>query len=285
MMRSPSLYATAVRTPQGRIVVQKVPFTSVTRRVRPLNIPIIRGVLVLAETLFVGLQALRFSASQSVTEAVAARPAEKVATSAALAGSVAAALGVGFLMFFYAPLALTELLNLDSGVLFNIVDGVFRLAIFLLYIVTISRWKEMRRIFQYHGAEHMAIFAYEAGYELTIDRVGRQPRLHPRCGTNFLFVAVIMSIIVFVILGRPQDNLDRLARFAMIPLIAGLAFEIIRLSSRKSLQSIMRAVIWPGLMLQRLTTQPPTDDMLEVAIAALESSLDHQLAGAELVAG
>ena len=276
MMRSSTHYATAVRTPQGRIVIQKVPFKSLIRRIKLLNIPVIRGAITLVETLYIGVQSLTYSASQAVEEAGSSQSKGRLATSLALAGSVLMALTMGFLLFFYVPLVLTELMGIESGLMFNLVDGILRLAIFLLYVFAISRWGEMRRIFQYHGAEHMTIFAYESGEELTTEHASRQPRLHPRCGTSFLIVVMIISIIVFMFMGRPEGFTDRLLRFAMIPLIAGISFEFIRMSAKKRFERILKPAIWPGLALQKVTTQPPTNDMLEVAIAALEACLDHQ---------
>lgn len=275
MMRSPTHYATAVRTPQGRIAIQKIPFRSIIRRFRFLNIPIIRGALTLVETLYIGVQSLTYSASQAVEED-RGESKGKLGTNLALAGSVIMALGMGFLLFFYVPLLLTEILGLQSGLAFNLVDGVFRLAIFLLYIFAISRWKEMRRIFQYHGAEHKTIFAFESGEELTTELAASQPRLHPRCGTSFLIVVMMVSIVVFVFMGKPDTIGDRLLRFAMIPLIAGISYEFIRLSAKKRFAGVLKPAIWPGLALQKITTQPPSDDMLEVAIAALEACLDRQ---------
>lgn len=276
MMRSPTHYATAVRTPQGRIVIQKVPFKSIIRRLGILNIPIVRGAITLVETLFIGVQSLTYSASQAVEEERDQRPKGRFATSLALAGSVAMALGLGFLLFFYLPLLLTDLLGFSSGLVFNLVDGVLRLAIFLLYVFAISRWSEMKRVFQYHGAEHMTIYAYESGEDLTTENARRQPRLHPRCGTSFLIVVMMVSIVVFVFLGRPETVGDRLLRFAMIPLIAGISFEFIKLSAKQRFAKWFKPMIWPGLALQKITTQPPTDDMLEVAIAALEACVDRQ---------
>lgn len=277
MMRSPTHYATAVRTPQGRIVIQKVPFRSVVRRFKIFNIPIVRGAITLVETMFIGVQSLTYSASQAVEEEPAAKKAKgKFATNAALAGSVAMALAMGFGLFFYVPLILTDLLGLESGIMFNLVDGVFRLAIFLLYVFAISRWKEMRRVFQYHGAEHMTIFAYESGDELTTELARSQPRLHPRCGTSFLIVVMLISIVVFIFLGKPDTWTDRLIRFAMIPVIGGISYEFIRLSAREKFRKIFMPAVWPGLALQKITTQQPSDDMLEVAIAALEACLDHK---------
>ena len=275
-MRSPTHYATAVRTPQGRIVIQKVRFKSVVRRIRLLNIPVIRGAIVLLETLHIGVLSLTYSASQAVEEERPSKPKGRFAKSLALTASMTMALGAGFVLFFYAPLMLTGWMGIQSGIVFNLVDGLLRLAIFLGYVFAISRWKEMRRIFQYHGAEHMTIFAYESGGELTTELARVQPRLHPRCGTSFLLVVMLVSIVVFMFLGRPESLADRLVRFAMIPLIGGISYEFIRLSARKRFERMLRFAVWPGLALQRITTQPPSDDMLEVAIAALEACLDHQ---------
>lgn len=276
MMRSPNAYATAVRTPQGRIVIQKIPFRSLIRRFRFLNIPIFRGAITLVETMFIGVQSLTYSASQAVDEDPHQKKKGQFATNVALIGSVFMALGLGFLIFFWLPLVLTEFFKLQSGIVFNLVDGAFRLTFFLLYIWAISRWGEMRRIFQYHGAEHMTIYAYEAGGDLTTEHARVQPRLHPRCGTSFLIVVMMVSIVVFVFLGRPETIGDRLLRFAMIPVIAGISFEFIKLSARPRFARIFQPFVWPGLALQKITTQPPSDDMLEVAIAALEASLDRQ---------
>jgi len=277
MMRSPTQYATAVRTPQGRIVIQKTPFTSVVRRFKILNVPVLRGAFGLVETLYIGIQSLTFSASQAVDENEPRKKKKgRLGTSVALAGSVVMALGLGLLLFFYIPLLLTEVLGFENGIVFNLVDGVFRLAVFLLYILAISRWKEMRRVFQYHGAEHMTIYAFESGEELSAENAKKYSTCHPRCGTSFLIVVMLVSILVFVFLGRPQTIGDRLLRFALIPLIAGISFEFIKLSAKRKFANWFRLAMWPGLALQRITTKPPTDDMLEVAIAALDACLDRQ---------
>jgi uncharacterized protein YqhQ len=284
MMRSPTHYATAVRTPQGRIVIQKTPFKSLVRRVRILNIPVVRGAVSLIETLFIGVQSLTFSASQAVDEDPNQKKKGKVGTALALAGSVVLAVGLGFLLFFYVPLLLTEVLKIENGILFNLVDGVFRLIIFLAYIFAISRWGEMRRVFQYHGAEHMTIYAFESGEELSPASAKQYSTFHPRCGTSFLIVVMLVSIIVFVFLGKPETIADRLLRFAMIPLIAGISFEFIKLSARKNFGRWLKPAVWPGLALQRVTTKPPSDDMLEVAIAALEACLDRKAVKLEIPA-
>jgi uncharacterized protein YqhQ len=277
MMRSPTQYATAVRTPQGRIVIQKTPFTSVVRRCKILNIPVLRGALALVETLYIGVQSLTFSAAQAVDEEESSKKKKgKLGTSVALVGSVLIALALGLLIFFYIPLLLTEVLGIKNGIVFNLVDGGFRMTVFLLYIFAISRWKEMRRVFQYHGAEHMTIYAFESGEELTAENARKHSTFHPRCGTSFLIVVMLVSILVFVFLGRPETIGDRLLRFALIPLIAGISFEFIKLSAKRGFANWFKPAIWPGLALQRITTKPPTDDMLEVAIAALDACLDRR---------
>ena len=285
MMRSPTFYATAVRTPQGRIVIKKIPFKGLTHRIKWLNIPILRGAINLVETLWIGIQSLSYSASQAVDEDEdPGKEKGRLATSLSIIGSIAFALGAGFLLFFFIPLWLTELLPVENSILFNLVDGVFRLTIFLAYILLISRWKEMRRVFQYHGAEHKTIYTFEDGKDLTVDNASGYTTLHPRCGTSFLLVVMLVSVIVFAFLGRPDNWDDRLLRFAMIPLIGGIAYEFIKISAKERLARYFRFAIWPGLTLQRVTTQEPSDDMLEVAIAALDACLDYQAVELELPA-
>jgi uncharacterized protein YqhQ len=286
MMRSPTFYATAVRTPQGRIVIQKIPYRGLTHRFKWLNIPIIRGAINLVETLWIGIQSLTYSASQAVDDdETPAKSKNRLASSLSIAGSIIFALGAGFLLFFFIPLWLTELLPVENSILFNLIDGVFRLAIFLAYILLIAQWKEMRRIFQYHGAEHKTIYTFEEGKDLTVENANAYKTLHPRCGTSFLLVVMLVSIVVFAFLGRPDDWGDRLLRFAMIPLIGGIAYEFIKISAKERLARYFRFAIWPGLTLQRVTTKEPTDDMLEVAIAALDACLDYQSVKLEIPAG
>ena len=287
MMRSPTFYATAVRTPQGRIVIQKIRYMGLTHRFKWLNIPIVRGALSLIETLWIGIQSLSYSASQAMEEEEEKKSTRKgrLASSLSIAGSILFALAAGFLLFFFIPLWLTELLPVENSILFNLVDGVFRLAIFLGYILLISRWKEMRRIFQYHGAEHKTIYAFEDGKDLSAEGARQYSTLHPRCGTSFLLVVMLVSVVVFAFLGRPETWNDRLLRFAMIPLIGGIAFEFIKLSGKERFARYFRFAILPGLTLQRVTTKEPSDDMLEVAVAALDACLDYQSVKLELPAG
>jgi uncharacterized protein YqhQ len=281
MMRSPTYYATAVRTPQGTIVIQKNRFVALTHRFKFLNVPIVRGAINLVEMMWIGIQSLSYSASQAAEDSDP-KPKRTTATNLSILGSVVFALGVGFLLFFYLPLWLTERLHLESSLAFNLVDGAFRLIIFLAYLFAIAQWKEMKRVFQYHGAEHKTIYAFENGQDLTVANARPYTTLHPRCGTSFLLVVMLVSIFVFALLGKPETWGDRLLRFAMIPVIGGIAFEFIRLSAKEKFARFLRPAIWPGLTLQKVTTSEPSDDMLEVAIAALVACLDYQNARLEI---
>jgi uncharacterized protein YqhQ len=282
MMRSPTVYATAVRTPQGTIVIQKNRFVALAHRFRFLNLPVIRGAIGLVEMMWIGIQSLSYSASQAVDEGSDPNPKKNAATNLSILGSVVFALGAGFLLFFFVPLWLTELTGVKNGIGFNLIDGAIRLVFFLGYLLAIAQWKEMKRIFQYHGAEHKTIYVFENGQDLTVDNARPYTTLHPRCGTSFLLVVMLMSILVFSLLGRPETWGDRLLRFAMIPVIGGVSFEFIRLSARERFARFMKPAIWPGLTLQKVTTSEPSDDMLEVAIAALVACLDYQGAKLEI---
>ena len=180
---------------------------------------------------------------------------------------------LGFLIFFYLPLKLADLTGVRHGLAFNLIDGGFRLVFFLIYIVAVGFWGEMQRVFMYHGAEHKTIHNLESGKELTPETAQSFSRFHPRCGTSFLFLVVIVSFLVFAFLGRPDTWQARLLRFALIPVIAGISFEIIRFAGAHYDKSWVKWISQPGLQLQRLTTREPSSDMLEVAIAALRAVL------------
>ena len=281
MMRSPTVYATAVRTPQGTIVIQKKRYTALTHGFKLLNLPIIRGAINLVEMMWIGIQSLSYSASQAAEDSDP-KPKRTAATNLSIFGSVVFALAMGFLLFFYLPLWLTELLDVEGSIAFNLIDGAFRLIVFLGYLILIARWKEMKRVFQYHGAEHKTIYVFENGQDLTVANARPYTTLHPRCGTSFLLVVMLVSIVVFSFLGKPVTWGDRLLRFAFIPVIGGIAFEFIRLSAKEKFARVMAPAIWPGLTLQKVTTAEPSDDMLEVAIAALVACLDYQHARLEI---
>jgi uncharacterized protein YqhQ len=281
MMRSPEYVAVAVRKPDDQIVLKKEPFLSWTKRNRILGWPLIRGGVVLIESLVLGIRALNFSSEVAMSEAEDGRKKDKAGSDdhnkLLLAGTLILSLGLGFVLFFYVPLLLTEWTGIKDGILFNLIDGGIRMTIFLVYLALISLWKEIRRIFAYHGAEHKSIFAFEAGRPLTVGDVKPFTTHHPRCGTSFLLVVMLVSILVFIMLGRPDQITDRLIRFLFIPVIGGISYEIIQLSTKKRGRWIASTLTAPGLWLQRITTKEPDDQMLEVALVALKASLDMKI--------
>ena len=271
MMRSPSRFAVAVRRPGGAITLLEKPLATITARHRLLGLPIVRGAVGLFETLALGITALNFSADEAMHDESAAGAAKpSAARGGAQFVTVAISLVLGILVFVVLPARVTAWMGFRDRVGFGLVDGLIRLVLFVLYLVLISQWGEMRRVLGYHGAEHKAIHALEAGSALTPEAVNRFPRLHPRCGTSFLFLLVVVSIVAFSLIGRPRGVGDHLLRIACMPLIAGVAFEFIRFTARHAGKPWVRALIWPGLQFQRLTTREPDLAMCEVAIAALE---------------
>ena len=275
MMRSPKRVATAVRLPDGTVEVKTREYRSLSRRVPILSLPILRGAVVLVESLRIGVEALAFSAEAAVKEE-ATKPVEERRFGTlgwGMGFTVAVSFVIGFGIFFWLPLFLTERTGVQDPFAFNLIDGFLRLIFFLAYIIGIGFWGEMQRIFQYHGAEHKTIHNLESGLELTAENAARQSRFHPRCGTSFLFLVVIVSFVVFAFFGRPDSVGDRILRFALIPVIAGVSFEIIRFAGAHSDKAWVRWISEPGLRLQRLTTREPSRDMLEVAIAALRAVL------------
>jgi uncharacterized protein YqhQ len=275
MMRSPGKVATAVRLPDGSIQVQTRDFVSISRRAKFFGLPIVRGAVVLVESLRIGVQALAFSAEAAVQTPKDTPPSQKRFGTLGLGMGFTVAISflLGFLIFFYLPLKLTDLTGVRGGLLFNLIDGAIRLVFFMIYILAVGSWKEMQRVFMYHGAEHKTIHNLESGKELTPETAQTFSRFHPRCGTSFLFLVVIVSFFVFAFLGRPDTWQARALRFALIPLIAGISFEIIRFAGAHYDKPWVRWISEPGLKLQRLTTREPSSDMLEVAIAALRAVL------------
>jgi len=269
MMRSPSRVAVAVRRADGSIALMERAFASITRRHAVLGLPVVRGAISLFEALALGISALNFSADEAVRSETPAAKRPTGMTSAQFL-TVALSLVLGVLLFVVLPARLTTWLGFRGRIGFGLVDGLFRLGAFVGYLLLISQWKEMRRVLGYHGAEHKAIHALEAGVPLTPERVQSFPRFHPRCGTSFLFLVVVVSVVVFTLIGKPRGLGDHLLRVACLPLIAGVAFEFIRLSARHARKPLVRALVWPGLQFQRLTTREPDLSMCEVAIAALE---------------
>ncbi|MBE3580177.1 MAG: DUF1385 domain-containing protein [Thermoanaerobacteraceae bacterium] len=281
MMRGPRRLAVAVRRPAGDILVESQPFTSWAARHPVLKWPFFRGVVALIESLALGIRYLSLSANLALEEE------EEELTTRDLILTVGLALAVAVALFVLLPAALAAL---SQRVLpfygQNLLEGVLRLTLFLAYVRAISRVKEIQRVFQYHGAEHKVINALEAGEELTVEKVRPYSTLHPRCGTSFLLLVLVLTIVFFSLLGK-GGLLWRLAsRLVLLPVVAGVAYEIMKFSSRHMNSLPVRAVVAPGLWLQRLTTREPDDGMLEVALKALAAAREEDTAkGGEVSAG
>ena len=274
MMRSPHSMAVAVRRPNGEIVVKREKLNFFSEKKLFSKLPLVRGVMNLLSSLILGMKALNFSANQSLEE-------EKEVSSWTMGLTFTFALCFGIFLFFLIPLFLTKWLRFaipmvsTSGILFNLVDGILRLMIFLAYLWAISFFKDIRRIFEYHGAEHKSIFAFESGDKLMADRVKGYSHLHPRCGTSFLLVVMVVSIVVFALIPHQLSFGYKVAsRVVFIPLIAGLAYEIIRFADQKREKKSMQYFIKPGLWLQRMTAREPSEDQIEVALRALQEVLE-----------
>ncbi len=274
MMRAPRSLAIAVRRPSGEIVVKKDVVVPLSERFPAVKLPIVRGAVALFSSLVTGIKALNFSAN----EALAEEEEKKDLSPLAMGGTMAVAFGFGILLFFILPLYLTKLLVPiigSSNIVFNLVDGVIRVAVFLLYIWSISRMGDIQRVFQYHGAEHKSIFAFEAGEELTVENVQKHSRLHPRCGTSFLLIVMLVSIVVFSLIPKLWPFYFKAgARIVLLPLIAGISYEFLKWSARHDQSRLVRLIIAPGLALQRLTTREPDAGQLEVAIRSLQVALE-----------
>jgi uncharacterized protein YqhQ len=285
MMRGISTWAVAVRkplpeqirpegldpeeVPLGEIEVQSFPLTSALKRHRALRLPIIRGVVALGGSLAIGFKALGISANAQLPED------EKEISGGMWVGTIVLALALAIGLFFLVPVGLTSLIKdeLGSSFLFWLVEGIVRTAIFLGYLALLSRMKDLRRVFEYHGAEHKTISCYEAEMPLTPENAQRFSRLHPRCGTSFLLVVMIVAIFVFAPIGLPAWYLLMLTRVLGVPLIAGISFELIKFAGKNRRHRWVRAIMWPGMKLQLLTTREPDLDQLAVAIAAMEAVL------------
>ena len=281
MMRAPRSVAIAVRRPSGEIVVRKELVVPLSERFPIVKLPIVRGAVALFSSLIIGIKALNFSANEAMTEEEKDREGEKSGgelSSWAMAGTMAVAFGFGICLFFLVPLYLTKLMTPvigDNNVVFNLVDGVIRVIVFLVYIWAISRMNDIQRVFQYHGAEHKSIFAYEAGEELTIENVQKYSRLHPRCGTSFLLIVMLVSIAVFSLIPKLWPFIFKAgSRIVLLPLIAGISYEFLKWSAKNDSHSLVKMIIAPGLALQRLTTREPDEQQLEVAIRSLNEALE-----------
>ena len=264
MMRGPGVTATAVREPSGTIVVQKEPTKSIADTYPILKKPFLRGCVALYESLVIGMKALSFSAKAAGDE-------EEEMSNSEIAITMVISTIFAIAVFLALPTFIVKFIPgvQDNHVVLNLIEGVIRLVLFLLYIWGIGLTKDIQRVFQYHGAEHKTIHTYELDLPLTVENVRKQSRLHPRCGTNFLLIVMVVSIFVFAFLGWP-NLLERIvSRVLLMPVVAGIAYEVIRLAGRSE-HSFVQAFIKPGLALQYMTTREPEDDQIEVAIRALE---------------
>ena len=264
----------------GEIEVTTFSLTSALSRHRSLRIPVLRGIVALGGSLAIGFKALGISANAQLPEGEADEDAQEIGAGV-WAGTVVVALVFAIGLFFLLPLGLTSLIKgqLKSSALFWIVEGCVRTAIFLGYMFALSRIKDLRRVFEYHGAEHKTISCFEAGLPLTPQNAQRFSRLHPRCGTSFLLIVMVVSIFVFGAVGLPAWYLLVISRIVGVPIIAGISFEIIKFAGRNRNRGWVKAIMWPGLKLQLLTTQEPSLDQLAVAIAALEAVLALETPG------
>ncbi|UCE08657.1 MAG: DUF1385 domain-containing protein [bacterium] len=279
MMRSPNRVAVAVRRPDGKIILKNDPYISLTKRNKFWGLPIIRGAVILIESIVIGIRALTFSGDVAVAEEQKKQDEKNKKSGISnlwLISTVIFSFIIGLALFFYLPLILTDLLGAKTGFWFNVVDGIIRVIIFLLYLGLITLWKDIQRIFQYHGAEHKTIFAFEDGKDLTVENSKAYTPHHPRCGTSFILTVLLISIFVFMLLGRPESIVDRLIRLAFVPLIGGISYEVIKLSDKKKNNPIVKLFIQPGLWLQKITAREPDESMLEVALVALKGSLGNQ---------
>ena len=264
MMRGPGITATAVREPAGTIVVQKEPTKSIADTYPILKKPFLRGCVALYESLVIGMKALSFSAKAAGDE-------EEEMSNSEIAITMVISTIFAIAVFLALPTFIVKFIPgvQDNHVVLNLIEGVIRLVLFLLYIWGIGLTKDIQRVFQYHGAEHKTIHTYELDLPLTVENVRKQSRLHPRCGTNFLLIVMVVSIFVFAFLGWP-NLLERIvSRVLLMPVVAGIAYEVIRLAGRSE-HSFVQALNKPGLALQYMTTREPEDDQIEVAIRALE---------------
>lgn len=272
MMRGKNSMAVAVRRAPGDILVEDWPIQQNFKRPAFFKWPFVRGTVNLVDSLMIGVKTLVFSANQMLEEE-GGEPETLSATEVALTVGVSLVLGIG--LFFLLPAFLAQSIQrwVPGYTLQNLLEGVVRILVFLIYIAAISKMKDIQRVFQYHGAEHKTIFNYESGEPLSVENARIQSRFHPRCGTSFLMLVMVISILVFSMLG-PMTLWGRLlSRVLLLPVVAGLAYEFIRLAGKHCDHPVVRLISWPGLQLQRFTTREPDDGQLEVAICALRRVL------------
>lgn len=290
LMRSPNYIAVAVRNPQGKIVFDKKAYKPWGKYFKILALPLVRGMIGICEMMIIGFKALNFSSEVFMRDEEIPENAPKKETTAAdsvfFAISLIFAFATSIFLFKFVPLFVTtKLQNIfpivkDNYFIFNFIDGIIKLSIFVGYLSLMLLSKEMKRVFEYHGAEHKAVWTYEKNLDLTVENAKKQTRLHPRCGTSFIIIVFIISIFVYMFLPK-QDTfaMNFLLRIAMLPLIGGVAYEVLKWSARHIDNAFVRILVAPGLLLQRITTQEPDDTQLEVALAALQATIELEQEG------
>ena len=309
MMRTPSAYAVACRRPDGEIITTAEKLPKWSDRYKLLSIPVLRGGAILVQTLLLGIKALNFSAAVAEEKD---KPSEtRSRSSASVIASLVIALGTNVLLFILAPLVMTNLIFIGAGLIvptdiaedagsierlmsyaktieiadfttwvaFNLVDGVIRLIFFLIMIFSMSYMHDIKRIFQYHGAEHKTVYAWERGLELTTGNAAAQRRQHPRCGTSFLMVVMMVAIVLFSVINFNEMWMNLVVRIILMPVVAGISYEIIKYATKSESGSLFSTITRPGIWLQDITTQEPDAEQLEVAIVALEESLKLEPVG------
>ncbi len=287
MMRSPHYTIVSVRDPNGKIQMKLEKFQSLTERVKLFKLPLIRGIVHLIESMRLGYRSLNFSNEifMGEDEAEKKRHSKVMNFLFAALGILSALVSIGFTLFMLKVLPLwvanqaAELWPTvkENYLLFNAIDGLTKITIFLTYITGISLFKDIWRVFQYHGAEHKSIWTYENGLDLTVKNARKQTRFHPRCGTSFIFIVIFMSIFVYTVVPTADTFAMQLAlRIAVIPLIAGISYELLKFSAKFQKSRLVQLLVLPGLLIQRLTTKEPEDAQLEVALNSLRESLKHE---------
>ncbi|MCW4000482.1 MAG: DUF1385 domain-containing protein [Candidatus Bathyarchaeota archaeon] len=273
MIRSREHVVSCVRKPDHEILTDIQPITPFSEKNRILGWPIIRGVVNMVESLYIGFKALMFSASNAFEiEGEEGKP-EKIEFGAGEIAIVVAGVAGMMAVFFLVPFLLSTWLGLKAGVLFNITEAVIRLAMFVAYLSIISLWGQYKRVLMYHGAEHKAIHTHEAGAPMDVEHAKKFSRLHPRCGTSFLFIVLIISIVLFSVMPNLGFAVNLAYRLLLIPVIAGISYELLRLSGRYKDSPVTKVLVAPGLAFQYLTTKEPTDDMLEVSLKAVTQTV------------
>jgi uncharacterized protein YqhQ len=289
MMRSPHSYCVAVRKPNGELVTEESPLPRVSEKYPAFKLPVLRGIGTLGQAMWLGVKALRFSANASLDDGDASKQeSPKEIPSWMMAANLIFSFVFFIALYKLVPLGLTTLLQrffpeLSGNIAFNVTDGVIRLVIFLGFLYMLSRWPDIHRVFEYHGAEHKVVFNFESGKPVTVENAQSFTTWHPRCGTSFLLVVMILSTLVYMTIPVHTFAAKFALRIVMLPLIVGLSYELIRFAARRR-NSLLALLTAPGLWLQRITTQPPSNDQTAVAIRALDGAMElEKTHGGELV--